>query len=46
MGFTSGRLTKPIAIRGVIATEAKPVPWPMFENIVAMAAAMQSELQV
>lgn len=41
--FTIERLTKPIAINGIIATEAEPV---MLENIVAMAAGTQSELQV
>lgn len=46
MGLTIGRLTRPIAIKGSIATEAEPVDWSMFENIVAMAAGMQSELQV
>jgi len=46
MGFRVERLTKPIAIKGVIATEAEAVAWSMFENIVAMAAGMQSELQV
>lgn len=43
MDFRVERLTKPIAINGIIATEAKPV---IFENIVAMAAGTQSELQV
>lgn len=46
MGFTNERLTKPIAIRGVIASEAKPVAWSMFDNIVAMAAVTQSKLQI
>lgn len=46
MGFTIERLTNPIAIKGIIAVEATPVAWLMFENIVAMAVGMQSELQV
>lgn len=45
MGFTVERLTKPNAIHGIIATEAEPVTW-LIENIVAMSAGMQSELQV
>ena len=45
MGFTVERLTKPIAIKGIIATEAEAVAWPIFKNIVAMAAVMQYELQ-
>lgn len=43
MGFSVEILTKPIAINGIIATEARPV---IFENIVAMAAGIQFELQV
>lgn len=46
MGSTIETLTRPIAIKGIIDTEAEPVLWWMFENIVAMAAGIQSELQV
>lgn len=46
MGLMIGRPTKPMAIKGIIATEAKPVAWSMFNNIVAMATDMHFELQV